>query len=225
MDISAIRATRRRALGFLCGAIAILWSCWQPAAAAELSGRALVDALRSGGLTIYFRHTQTDWSKIDNVNAYGDWRSCDADKIRQLSDAGRETAKAVGQAIRALGVPVSKVLSSEYCRAKETVALMELGPVETTPDIMNLRSADYVGGRDAAVARIRKIFAAPVAPGGNVVIGAHGNLIQSSTSIYPGEGGSAIFRADASAEHGFTPVARLDPKDWIALARAFASGG
>jgi hypothetical protein len=225
MDTMPMLKSRRRSFGFFTAVVAGWLTFCNAASASELSGRALVEALRAGGLTIYFRHTQTDWSKDDHVGAYGDWQSCDPEKIRQLSDAGRATAKAVGQAIRALAIPVSRVLSSEYCRAKETVALMELGPVETTPDIMNLRSADYVGGRAAAIGRIRKIFATLVAPGGNVVIGAHGNLIQASTGIYPGEGGSAVFRADPNAEHGFSPVARLDPKDWAALARQFANGG
>ena len=41
-------------------------------------------------------------------------------------------ARRIGDAIRALGVPVAKVLSSEYCRAWETARLLDLGPVTRT---------------------------------------------------------------------------------------------
>ncbi len=192
------------------------------AGAAQPGDDALVRNLRAGGLTLYFRHTETDWSKDDHIAKAGDWKSCDPDKVRQLSDKGRETAKAIGRAMLALKVPVTRVLSSEYCRAAETVRLMEIGAVETTTDIMNLRAADFVGGREAAVARLRRLLARPVPPGEIVVIGAHGNLIQAATGVYPGEGGGALFRADATAERGFTHVASLDPADWAELAKRFA---
>jgi broad specificity phosphatase PhoE len=191
------------------------------ASAAGLDDEALVKALRAGGYTIYFRHTQTDWSKDDHIAKAGDWKSCDPNKIRQLSDTGRETAKAIGRAIRALKLPIRRVLSSEYCRATETVRLMQIGTVEPTTDIMNLRAADYVGGRDAAVKRLQQVIAAPVAPGGNVVIGAHGNLIKAASGVYPGEGGAAIFQSDAKGEHGFRYVASLEPGDWTRLAERF----
>lgn len=193
------------------------------AGAAELAGEALVRALRAGGLTMYFRHAQTDWSRDDHIAKHGDWKSCDPRKMRQLSDTGRETAKRIGRALAALKVPVGRVLSSEYCRAAETVRLMAIGPVTTTTDIMNLRAADFVGGRDAAVGRLRRLLAAPVASGANVVIGAHGNLIQTATGVYPDEAGGAVFRASSNAEHGFEVVARIAADDWAQLAARFGT--
>lgn len=40
---------------------------------------ALVDALRSGGYVLYFRHAQTDWSQTDRNREAG-WDSCDPRK-------------------------------------------------------------------------------------------------------------------------------------------------
>ncbi|MEK9755049.1 MAG: histidine phosphatase family protein [Rhodospirillaceae bacterium] len=193
------------------------------AAAADLAGETLVKALRAGGLTIYFRHTETDWSKDDHIAKAGDWTNCDPNKMRQLSAKGRETAKAIGRALNALKVPVRKVYSSGYCRTTETVALMQIGPVQATTDIMNLRAADHVGGRDAAIGRLRKLLATPVAHGANVVIGAHGNLIKAASGVYPGEGGAVVFRADAPAPHGFRHLASIEPAEWPDLARRFAA--
>jgi hypothetical protein len=116
------------------------------APAAELKGKALVEALQDGGYNIYFRHAPTDWGQHDRVEAAGDWTSCDPAKMRQLSSEGRATARRIGDAIRALGVPVAKVLSSEYCRAWETARLLDLGPVTRTRDIMNMRIVATLAG-------------------------------------------------------------------------------
>lgn len=190
--------------------------------AEELSGEALVAALRQGGHNIYFRHAATDWGQHDQVAAAGDWKSCDPARMRQLAPEGRATARRVGAALRALAIPVGRVLSSEYCRAAETARLLGVGAVETTLEIMNLRAADYVGGREAAIARARRQLAQPPAPGSNTVLVAHGNLCRDATGVYPGEAGAAIFRPQPDGTFAF--VAALTPADWEALARRFGTG-
>lgn len=215
----AWRAMVRRSLARLClAALAVMAVIARPVGAQDLAGAALIDALRGGGYTLYFRHAATDWSQSDRVAADGDWTSCAPADMRQLSDAGRATARRLGVALRALEIPVAKVLSSEYCRAAETARLMALGPVRPTRDIMNLRAAAYVGGRDAAVARVRRQLAKPVPPGGNVVIVAHGNLMRAATGAYPGEAGSGVFKSDPASELGFVLVAELAAGDWLQLA-------
>jgi len=189
------------------------------ARAEGLSGAALLDALRAGGVTIYFRHAQTDWNQSDRAETAEHIASCAPERMRQLSPEGRETAKRVGAAIRALGLPVTSVRSSPYCRARETAQLMNIGEVAPSTDIMNLRSADYFGGRDAVILRIRRIFAEPVPAGEIAVIAAHGNLVRDATGAYPGEAGSVVLRARADAPHGFEIVAQLTAEDWSGLAR------
>src|SRR5258706_9621035 len=84
-----------------------------------LEGAALVTALRAGGLTLYVRHGATDLSQSDRQ---GD-RYEDCSKQRNLTDAGRTQAVAIGAAIRALGLPVGEVLASPFCRTMETARL------------------------------------------------------------------------------------------------------
>jgi hypothetical protein len=189
------------------------------ARAEGLSGAALLDALRAGGVTIYFRHAQTNWNQSDRAETVNDITSCAPERMRQLSSAGRETAKRVGAAIRAIGLAVSSVRSSPYCRARETAELMQIGDVAPSPDIMNLRSAGFFGGRDVVIRRIREIFAAPVPAGEITVIAAHGNLVRDATGAYPGEAGSVILRADPTQPHGFEVVQLLTAEDWYKLAR------
>jgi len=124
-------------------------------AAAGLSGEALVQALRQGGFTIYFRHEATDWSQSDHIQKTGDWLSCDGASVRQLSTTGRQSAVSTGKAIRTLGVPVGRVLASPYCRTVETARLMNLGEVEPTNDVVNMRVAEFFGGRSAVVKTAR----------------------------------------------------------------------
>ncbi len=186
---------------------------------ARLSDETLVQTLRQGGYNIYFRHAATDWSQSDRVREAGDWLSCDPERIRQLSDEGRETARAVGDAIRALAIPVGQVLASPYCRTVETAKLMNLGRVETTTDVMNMRVAEYFGGREAIVKTAQARLATLPAPGTNTVIVAHGNVARDSTPVYPGEAEGVVFKPDG--EGGFDFVARVSPQDWNDLATEF----
>lgn len=180
--------------------------------AATLSDEALVQTLREGGFNIYFRHAATDWSQSDEVNKTGDWSSCDSSRMRQLSAEGRQTSINVGESIRALGLPVGKVMASPYCRTVETAELMQLGTVEATTDVMNLRVADYFGGRGAIVVSAQTRLSTKPAVGTNTVIVAHGNVAQAATPVYPGEGEALIFKPDG--EGGFHYIARIAPDDW-----------
>jgi phosphohistidine phosphatase SixA len=191
------------------------------AAENKLSGKALVDALRRGGYTIYFRHAATEWSQDDHVLAEGDWRSCDPDRMRQLSDEGRAQALRIGEHIRSLNIPVSRVLSSEYCRTRETARLMDLGPVSPTRTLMNMRAAGFAGGREAVVERARQEIGRRPEKGANTVLVAHGNLMEAASGAYTDEGGAAVFAPGGDGT--FTLVALVAAEDWARLAGEFAS--
>src|SRR2546422_7027360 len=81
----------------------------------QLSGKELVEELRKGGHVIYFRHpatnpdqADTDTMHLDNLKAQ-----------RHLSDDGRAQAKSIGEAFRALKIPVGEVRTSQFYRAIE----------------------------------------------------------------------------------------------------------
>jgi phosphohistidine phosphatase SixA len=57
----------------------------------------------------------------------------DCSTQRNLSDAGREQAARIGQAFRDRGIAVDPVLTSQWCRCRETAELLDLGPVEAFP--------------------------------------------------------------------------------------------
>ena len=184
-----------------------------------LSGRALVETLRHGGYTIYVRHAATNWSQADHVATAGDWTSCDPGKMRQLAAAGRQTANAIGEAMRALRIPVGYVLASPYCRTVETARLMQLGEVKTTTDIMNMRVAKYFGGPSAIVERTQQRLATPPQAGTNTVLVAHGNVLREATDVYPQEAEAIVFRPDGNGSYAV--VARIPPPAWEHLVASY----
>ena len=180
-----------------------------------LAAEELLEALRGGGHNLYFRHAATDWGQSDQVSEAGDWTSCDPRRMRQLSEAGRRTSAMVGEAMRALEVPVGTVFASPYCRTVETARLLGLGPVQTTTDVMNLRAAEFFGGRGAVVSRARARLASVPEPGTNDVYVAHGNVARAATEVYPGEGECLVFRPDGAG--AFVFVGRMPPEAWRRL--------
>lgn len=174
------------------------------------SDQELIEALQKGGYNLYFRHEATEWSQQDVVHQKGDWLSCDGTKIRQLSEQGLKRAKRTGAAMRRLDIPVSEVLASPYCRTMETARLLALGDVQASVDVINMRVADYFGGREAVIKTARTLLAQPPVTGSNRVIVAHGNVAQAATPVYPGEGEMVIFKPDGNGNFIF--VGKLTPE-------------
>ncbi len=59
----------------------------------------------------------------------------DCSTQRNLDDRGRAQARAVGDAFRANGIEVDRVLTSQWCRCRETARLLDLAPVEDFPPL------------------------------------------------------------------------------------------
>ena len=127
---------------------------------------------------------------------------------RQLSDKGRANSRAIGEAIRALDVPIGSVLASPLCRTVET-AMLAFGSAEKS---MATRDGvrDPVGSTKRFAALRRLLSTAPPA-GKNTVIVAHGYPYYALT--HKGqmleEGEAAIVRPHGTS---FEEVARLGLK-------------
>jgi len=118
------------ALSLLC-IVSVSLVITRAAAAQELSGPAAVSALRQGGYVIVMRHTSSPREVPDR-------KSANADNVtpeRQLDEAGRTSATAMGKAMRDLKIPVGDVLSSPTYRAMETARLAEFSNPRPTPEL------------------------------------------------------------------------------------------
>lgn len=178
---------------------------------------ALIVKLKAGGYNFYVRHAATDWSQSDKISVYEDLKSCNGAEVRQLSDAGREQAHRLGAALRKLAIPIQRAFASPYCRTVETARLMTGLDVEATDDIMNLRSARFLGGIDAVVARARARLSQATPDGVNVLFVAHGNLGRAATGQSLAEG--EILVVGPQGDGKFEIVGRLKLDVLEALAR------
>ena len=172
-----------------------------------LEGAALVRALRGGGYTLYFRHTATDFSQHDR--AMTGYAECATQ--RNLSDAGRAQARAIGEAIRALGLPVGEVIASPFCRTMETGRLM-FGRAEPSTVV---RGYEGTSPANADYARLVALLASPPAPGTLRMITSHGNPFRAIAGPpHLAEGEAAVLKPDGGK---FVVVARIRREDWGAL--------
>ncbi|MGG5886264.1 hypothetical protein ACLF3G_03925 [Falsiroseomonas sp. HC035] len=131
-------------------------------------GLALVEALRGGGLVMFFRHADTRGEPCDRSFRIGDRAG-----QRNIGPVGRAQAARIGPALAELGIPVSRpVLAGPVFRARDTAELA-FG-TEHVAVTNRLLADDYSGGRLAWVlAEHRRLFSAPVPPGGNRVLVGH----------------------------------------------------
>ena len=62
-----------------------------------------------------------------------DYKLDDCATQRNLSEQGRAEARALGERFRSQQVKIGKIISSQWCRCRQTAELMNIGPVEDAP--------------------------------------------------------------------------------------------
>ena len=97
---------------------------------------------------------------------------------RNLGARGRQQAREIGAAIRAAGAIVDRVLTSQWCRCRDTARLLDLGPVEDLPALNSFFRNPARADRQTADLRQ---FLSGLPPGGAVVLVTHYVNIKSLT--------------------------------------------
>ena len=159
----------------------------------------LWDALRAGGHIVLMRHALAPGG--------GDppgFRLDDCATQRNLSEEGRAQARGIGEGFRSRGIPVDRVLTSQWCRCRETAALLGLGPVEEYPALNSFFSDRSTG--DAQIEELRRFVSRP-APGGNLILVTHQVNITGLTGVFPDSGELVVLRPGPSGS--FAVVGRL----------------
>lgn len=127
---------------------------------------------------------------------------------RNLGERGREQSRRLGAEFRRRAVPVALVLTSQWCRTRETAELMALAPIEDEPTALN-SFFGRPGERDAATATLRRRLAALPADAGLVVMVTHQVNITALTGVFPASGEMVVLKRDDQG--GFATVGRLPP--------------
>jgi hypothetical protein len=162
---------------------------------------ALVTRLREGGYVLYLRHASTDFGQDDSrMTGFEDCTT-----QRNLTDRGREEARAIGKHVQRLKIPIGDVLASPYCRTMET-ARLAFGKATASNDVRG-------GPVDAnRYEPLRKLLSSPVPKGSNRVISSHGNpFIALAGPPYLAEGEIAVVKPEGER---FSVVARIRLSDW-----------
>jgi phosphohistidine phosphatase SixA len=93
-----------------------------PAAAAD---EAAWEALKRPGAVALMRHARAPGTGDPPNFTLGDCTT-----QRNLDERGRAQARRIGEAFRQRGIAVDRVLTSAWCRCRETAELLDLAPVE-----------------------------------------------------------------------------------------------
>jgi phosphohistidine phosphatase SixA len=148
---------------------------WAPSASAD---EALWAMLKSGGQVVLIRHALT----TPGVGDPPGMKITECGTQRNLSDAGREHARQLGEAFRQRGIAVGRLLSSPWCRSIDTAKLAFARTPELTPALGNLFGRSEESARQLAGLRP---LAGQIPANGNTVMVSHGSTILALTGISP----------------------------------------
>ncbi len=129
-----------------------------------------------------------------------EFRLADPTTQRNLSEAGRRQARAIGSYFRESGLTEARVLTSQWHRCRETARLMGLGPVEDMP---SLNSFFQRRSREGPQMRALKDWLAEQDLTRPTLLVTHQVVITSLTGYFPQSGELVIVRR---AEDGFEMV-------------------
>lgn len=154
---------------------------------------ALWQALQGGGHVILIRHATT-------VPGTGDppgYRLEDCASQRNLSEAGRNEARRLGQVLRERKVPVGEVRASLWCRCLDT-AQLAFGRVQAWAPLNSFFDTPNMSG--PATAAVRQHLA-NLKPGtDNLVLVTHQVNISALTGVFPAMGEMVVLKLDGSRE-------------------------
>ncbi len=166
---------------------------------------------------IYFRHGRTDTTYQDKQDRPEWWKSCDPKRHRVLSDEGRLQMQTVGAHIRALQLPVAKVVTSEYCRAVDSALLLQLMPIAQNPALNYADAQRFMKRFDPQIADgYRALLSERPPPGKNTILVGHVHGINPQIDVVFSqlqESEAAVIRPLGDGK--FEVVGRLTVDKWV----------
>ena len=169
-----------------------------PGAMAQEEADALA-ALRRGEAVALIRH-----ATAPGAGDPADFRLGDCSTQRNLSEEGRNEARALGERLREAGIAGAQVYSSQWCRCLETAGLLGLGEVEPLP-ILNSFFGDRSRGPSQTEALRRLI--AEQGDGAPRILVTHQVNIASLTDVFPRSGEVVLVSVERPAQ----VIGRLPP--------------
>tara|TARA_Y100000992_G_scaffold127430_1_gene83690 strand:+ start:24 stop:581 length:558 start_codon:yes stop_codon:yes gene_type:complete len=110
----------------------------------------LINQLKDGGKLIFIRHAYAPGNGDPN-----NFNLNDCSTQRNLNSIGRKQAKEIGEFFRVNKIKIYKVLSSEWCRCKET-ANIAFKDFSTNSFLNSFYSSKYLKNKDKQVEALNK---------------------------------------------------------------------
>lgn len=150
--------------------------------------------LNDGGYFVLLRHVTAGGSDAD------DFDLADCSTQRQVGPSGRSEAEALAARFKAAGITDAQVVSSQWCRAKQTAELLGLGPVTEEPALNYYHWK--LGSEEAMNAALRAYFAAlkAPAPGRPLVLVSHTTAFKAIGVEAPKAGGGVVLKPNGTAK-------------------------
>lgn len=161
--------------------------------------RAAWQALQEGGAVAVIRH-----ARAPGVGDPAGFRLEDCATQRNLSEAGRAQARALGAEFKARGIDARRVLSSRWCRALETAHLAFGEVVEPAPALDSL--VPERAEQEPRTRAFRDLVAAWHGREGVAVFVTHQVNITALTGANPAEGEVIVLKP---RPEGFALVGRI----------------
>ena len=150
------------------------------------------EAVRTGSAFAIMRHALAPGTGDPDNFTLGD---CSTQ--RNLSDDGRHQAAEIGDTFRKHGIPHADVVTSEWCRCRETAELLRLGPVTALPPLNS-----FFGrweNRDPQTTALRA-WLAEYKSDGPLVLVTHQVNISALTGTYAASGEIVVVRRGQDGE-------------------------
>ena len=163
---------------------------------------ATVDRLKAGGVLL-LRHAIAP--------GYGDpadFRIDDCSTQRNLSEAGRQQASAIGAWLRARGISRARVYSSQWCRCLETAQLLGIGQVYQLPALNSFfqRPED----RAPNLSALQGFLAEQTLHREPLVLVTHQVTVTALTDVFPNSGEGVVATLGENGELGDFTALQFD---------------
>ena len=132
-------------------------------------GKRALAALKAGGHYGLMRHAHA--AGIDEPPGA---QLGDCGMQRNLDDAGKAQARAVGEGLRRAGVTIFKLYAGRWCRTMETAELMAVGDVEAL-DILNAFTTEAAEREQTR--HLAALVGAPIATPSVLLVTHHDNIM------------------------------------------------
>ena len=173
----------------------------------------IVSALHAGGYVVLVRHGATFSNQADTEP----YNLADVSKQRNLNDKGKDLAKVFGAAIRAAGVPIGQVYTSQFHRAYETALLAGFNNIQKTIDLSEGGLVVTPDENSRRAQALRTMLAKAPGDGKNDILVTHKpNIIDALGKEWfdVKEGEASIFKPEGDR---YRLIARIQMEEWPRL--------